>query len=536
MKKPGITPIYSRMGRAGQAAARGARRGACIRANLSSLGNNPSRMVDYGSDWAGVGSNWCSVYNTTMKFDAIVVGSGPNGLAAAIEMARARWSVCVLEARDTTGGGARSATLTLPGFTHDVCSAIHPLAVASPFFNNLPLAKHGLQWIYPPVAIAHPFDDGTAAMLEASIERTGSTLGIDEHAWAKVFAPLVRNAGKLIPEILGPLAHLPRHPLAMMRFGMKAIQSAEGFIKRHFKGSRAGALFAGIAAHASMPLDRQPTAAAGLLLGMLGHVSGWPLPKGGSQKISDALTSYFTSLGGRVVTGMHVDSLRDLDARVILLDITPQQVLTLAGDQFPPSYRWELHKYQYGPGVFKMDWALNSPIPWKAKACRRAGTVHIGGSVEEIALGEQTVEKQRCPEKPFVLLAQQSLFDPSRAPQDKHTAWAYCHVPRGSTIDMTERIESQIERFAPGFRDCILGRHMMTPAQFETYNPNYIGGDITGGLQSLYQTIARPALRVNPYSTPLKNLFICSSSTPPTGGVHGMCGYHAARAALKMFR
>jgi phytoene dehydrogenase-like protein len=471
-----------------------------------------------------------------MEFDAVVVGSGPNGLAAAIEMARAGWSVCVLEARDTIGGGARSAELTLPGFIHDVCSAIHPLGVASPFFKSLPLAKHGLEWVYPPAALAHPFDDGTAAVLESSIERTSTTLGADGPAWAKVFAPLVRNAANLIPEFLAPPVHVPRHPVALVRFGLKGIQTAEGFVKRRFKGTRAAALFAGNAAHGVMPLDLRPTAAFGLFFSMMAHAYGWPMCKGGTQKLSDALAACFTSLGGRIVSGTHVTSLRELpSSRAVLLDITPQQVLRLAADQFTPSYRWELQKFQYGPGVFKVDWALNSPIPWKAKECRRAATVHIGGTFEEIALGEQAVWKERCPEKPFVILAQQSLFDSSRAPQDKHTAWAYCHVPRGSKIDMTERIESQIERFAPGFRDCILQRSTMTPADLEKYNPNYIGGDIGGGVQNLLQIVARPSLRISPYTTPVENLFICSASTPPGGGVHGMCGYHAAHAALKRF-
>ena len=469
-----------------------------------------------------------------MDFDAVVVGSGPNGLAAAIELAREGCSVCVIEARDTIGGGTRSAELTEPGFIHDVCSAIHPFALASPFFSTLPLAKHGHEWILPPASVAHPMDDGTAAILEHSIERTCATLGPDARAYTRVFAPLVRTAGKLLPEVLEPIVHIPRHPLPLMRFGLKAIQSAEHFAARHFKGDHARALFAGLAAHAIMPLDRRPTAAFGLLFGILGHAGGWPMSKGGSQKIADALTSYLISLGGRTMTGTPVTSLHDLpSSRVVLLDITPKQILRLAGDQFPPSYRWELQKYQYGPGVFKVDWALNSPIPWAAKDCLRAGTVHVGGSMEEIAEGEQSVAKGRCPERPFVLLAQQSLFDASRAPDNKHTAWAYCHVPNGSKIDMTDRIESQIQRFAPGFRDCIIARHTMTPAQFEAYNANYIGGDISGGLQNLLQTVARPSLRINPYTTPVKNLFICSSSTPPGGGVHGMCGYFAARAALK---
>ncbi len=396
--------------------------------------------------------------------------------------------------------------------------------------------KHGLEWIHPPAAAAHPLDDGTAAILELSLERTAATLGPDARAYLNLFAPLVRNAPALIPEILAPPIHVPRHPFILMRFGLKAIQSAQRFTERRFKAERARALFAGIAAHANMPLNLSPTCAFGLLLGMLGHVRGWPLAKGGSQKISDALLSYFLSLKGHVVTGTHIKSRRELPrARVILADITPQQLLRFAGDDFPPIYRWELHKYQYGPGVFKVDWALSSPIPWRAKECHRAGTLHIGGSMPEIVASEEAVARGRCPEKPLVLLAQQSLFDPSRAPEGKHTAWGYCHVPRGSKTDMTERIETQVERFAPGFRDCIIGRHTMSPSDLENYNPNYIGGDITGGLQNLLQIIARPSLRVSPYSTPLKNLFVCSSSTPPGGGVHGMCGYYAARAALKRF-
>ena len=469
-----------------------------------------------------------------MEFDAVVVGSGPNGLAAAIELARAGCSVCVFEARDTLGGGARSAELTLPGFVHDVCSAIHPLGNVSPFFKSLPLAQFGLEWIQPAAALAHPFDDGTAAVLEQSIERTSATLAPDERAYANVFAPLVRNAGKLIREILAPPAHVPHHPWALARFGIKAIQSAETFNQRHFKGNRARSLFAGISGHANMPLHLRPTAGFGLLLGMLGHSNGWPIVRGGSQKLSDALASYLKSLGGRTVTGTRISSLGDLPtARAILLDITPKQLLKLASDRFPPSYRWELQKYQYGPGVFKMDWALNSPIPWNAKECGRAATVHVGGSAEEIIAAEAAVDKGRCPDRPFVLLAQQSLFDPSRAPEGHHTAWAYCHLPRGSTVDMSERIESQIERFAPGFRDCIISRHIMTPADFENYNPNYIGGDITGGIQNVLQMVARPSLRLRPYSTPVDDLFICSSSTPPGGAVHGMCGFYAARTALR---
>jgi phytoene dehydrogenase-like protein len=474
-----------------------------------------------------------SLYNESMEFDAVIVGAGPNGLAAAIEIARAGHSVCVLESRETIGGGARTAELTLPGFLHDVCSAVHPLGIASPFFKTLPLAEHGLKWVHPPACLAHPFDEVPAAILRRSIRDTCATLERDALAYEKLFSPLVRNAEKLLPEILGPPLHLPRHPFVLMRFGIHAIRSAQGFADRQFQGNRARGLFAGIAAHSNMPLDASPTAAFGLLLGLLAHVGGWPIVKGGSQKLSDALASYLTSLKGRIVTGTHVKSLREVpESRALIFDLTPRQILKLAFDKLPPRYRWELQKYQYGPGVFKVDWALSSPIPWKAPECLQAATVHIGASAEEIIEGESIVAKGRCPERPFVLLAQQSLFDETRAPQGQHTAWAYCHVPSNSKIDMTDRIESQVERFAPGFRDCILARHIMTATELESYNPNYIGGDITGGLQNLLQVIGRPSLRVTPYSMPVKGWFICSSSTPPGGGVHGMCGYHAARAAL----
>jgi phytoene dehydrogenase-like protein len=468
-----------------------------------------------------------------MEFDAVVVGSGPNGLAAAVEIARAGHSVCVVESRDTIGGGARTAELTAPGFLHDVCSAVHPLGVASPFFRSLPLAQHGVEWIHSPACLAHPFDQGSSAVLYKSIENTSATLGLDGAPYEKLFSVLARNSEELVPDILAPPIHLPRHPIRLMRFGIHGIQSAQRFSIRRFHASRARGLFLGIAAHSNMPLDASPTAAFGLLLGMLGHVGGWPIVKGGSQKLSDALASYFTSLGGKIITGTHVNSLRQLPtSKAIIFDLTPRQVLKLTFDQLPPSYRWELQKYRYGPAVFKIDWALSSPIPWKSRDCLKAATLHLGGSAEEIVAAESEVAKGRCPERPFIILAQPSLFDETRAPAGQHTAWGYCHVPSNSKIDMTERIEAQIERFAPGFRDCILHRHTMTAPDFEKYNSNYVGGDIGGGVQDLVQIVGRPSLRVTPYAMPAKGMFICSSSTPPGGGVHGMCGYHAARAAL----
>ena len=467
--------------------------------------------------------------------DAIVVGSGPNGLAAAIALARAGRTVRVIEAEGTPGGGARSAELTLPGFVHDICSAIHPLGVGSPFFRRLPLAAHGLTWIHPPAPLAHPFDDGTAAMLERSIEATTATFdrSADAAAYRRLMAPVVADADKLLDEILGPLK-LPRHPLALARFGALAILPARVLARLLFRGEPARALFAGLAAHAIQPLDRPVTAAFGLVLGMLGHAVGWPLPRGGSQSIADALASCLRSLGGEVVTGRRVHSLNDLPpARAILFDVTPRQLLRIAGPAFPAGYRRKLAGYRYGPGVFKVDWALDGPIPWQAPACARAATVHLGGTLEEIADGEAAIGRGEHPERPFVLLAQQSLFDPSRAPAGQHTAWAYCHVPNGSRVDMAARIEAQIERFAPGFRDRVLARSVMPPALLEQRNANYVGGDINGGVQDLRQLFSRPTLRLVPYSTPAKRIYICSSSTPPGGGVHGMCGYAAARAALR---
>lgn len=467
------------------------------------------------------------------EFDAIIVGSGPNGLSAAIRLAQEGLSVALYEAKESLGGGMRSAELTLPGFMHDICSAIHPLGVASPFFKTLPLEKYGLEWIQPQIPLAHPFDDGTAALLNRSIEATSATVGDDAEGYRDLMEPIVANWDKIASDLLGPL-NFPQHPLEMLQFGILAFRSASGLAESYFQGERARSLFAGLAAHSNQKLDTPVTAAFGLILGALGHVAGWPLAKGGSQKIADALAAFFSSLGGKIFTGIPVESLEQLpSAKVFLFDVTPKQLLKIAGNQLPARYRDRLVRYRYGPGVFKIDWALSAPIPWKAPECLQAGTVHLGGTLQEIVLSEQEVWQGKYSEKPFVLLAQQSVFDSTRAPPGKHTGWAYCHVPNGSTVDMTEQIEAQVERFAPGFRDCILARCTRSAKNFELYNANYIGGDINGGVQDLFQLFTRPIARWVPYSTPIPGLYFCSSSTPPGGGVHGMCGYHAANAALK---
>lgn len=465
------------------------------------------------------------------SYDAVVIGSGPNGLSAAITLARAGCRVLVLEANQTIGGGTRSSELTLPGFVHDVCSAVHPLAIGSPFFRTLPLSDYGLEWVHPLAPLAHPFDDGTAALLEHSIDDTGATLGSDDTAYCKLMKPLIADWERLATELLSPI-HLPRHPLTLMRFGRHAIRSAHGFAKGFFKGERARALFAGLAAHSMLPLDWLGTTSFGLLLAITGHVVGWPIPRGGAQKVADALASYLRSLGGEIVTETRVESIDSLPpARAVLCDVTPRQLLKIAGSHLPIAFQQRLKRYRYGVGAYKIDWALNAPIPWKVRECARAATVHLGGTLTEIVDSEHVTGKGKHAEKPFVILAQPSLFDQSRAPAGKHTAWAYCHVPNGSSFDMTERIERQIERFAPGFRDCILARKIMAPAELERRNANLVGGDINGGMQNLGQLFLRPTSQL--YATPRKGLYICSSSTPPGGGVHGMCGYFAAQMALK---
>jgi len=465
-------------------------------------------------------------------YDAIVIGSGPNGLAAAILMQQKGLSVLLLEAKSTVGGGLRSAKLTLPGYTHDICSAIHPLAVASPFFETLPLGEHGLEYIYPAIAAAHPFDNGTAAILKHSVEETARLLGADEQAYLKLIQPIVNNWPDIVGDVLAPL-HFPKHPMAMARFGLKAFTSAT-HLANTFKTPEAKALLAGMAAHAIQPLTNAATSAVALVLMATAHLKGWPIPKGGSNRIADALASYFISLGGTIETNVYVKSLEQLpSAHAVLFDVTPKQLLQIAGHRFSSIYKWQLERYRYGMGVFKIDWALNAPVPFTAEPCRQAGTVHIGGTIQEITGYEQQIWKGMHPEKPFTLFAQPSLFDPSRAPKGKHTAWGYCHVPNGSKRDMTEAIENQIERFAPGFKDTILAKHVMDTSQMEKYNPNYIGGDINGGALNISQLFTRPALRWSPYKTSAKGIYICSSSTPPGGGVHGMCGYHSAKKALK---
>lgn len=465
-------------------------------------------------------------------FDAVVVGSGPNGLAAAISMQQSGLSVLLVEAKEKIGGGLRSAEVTLPGFTHDICSAIHPMAAGSPFFKTLPLANFGLEYINPPISAAHPFDDGTAAALFGTAQQTGIKLGTDCKAYLNLIKPLVKDWAGIAPDLLGPL-HFPKNPFDFARFGLNALPSAMQVAKK-FKTKEACGLWAGMAAHGIQPLSNWATSAIAIVLLANGHLGGWLLPKGGSYKIADALAACFTSLGGKIETNFEVNSLAQLpSAKVVLFDITPRQLLKIAGHKFSSIYKWQLEKYRYGMGVFKVDWALDGPIPFTAKECLQAGTIHLGNTLEEIAAGEKQTSDGKQAEKPFVLLAQQSLFDASRAPEGKHTAWAYCHVPNGSKADMTEIIEKQVERFAPGFRERILAKHTMNTEQMEEYNPNYIGGDINGGILDIRQLFTRPALRWSPYQTSDKGLYICSSSTPPGGGVHGMCGYYAAKRALK---
>lgn len=470
---------------------------------------------------------------TSLAMNSIVVGSGPNGLAAAITLAQAGCAVRVFEAQPTLGGGARSMELTLPGFLHDHCSAIHPMAAGSPFFRGLPLAQHGLDWVHSKYPLAHPLDDGSVAVLYRSVEETGDALKGDGPAYGRLMRPLVDHWELLADEFLQPLLHVPRHPWLLGRFGLLALQSAARLAYRCFRGAPARALFAGLAAHSSIPLEAPGSAAFALVLGMFAHAVGWPLPRGGAQRISNALAAHLQALGGAVETGREVVSLDGLpEADVILLDVTAWQAARIGQGRLPARLEKKLAAFPHGPSVFKVDYALGGPIPWKAPECAGAATIHLGGTLEEIAAAERDVANGEVSAHPFVILAQPTICDSTRAPAGGHIAWAYCHVPRSSTIDMTAAIESQIERFAPGFRATVLARHVSKPGDFHANNANLDGGDITGGACDLWHVLARPVLRMNPYRLGRTNIHLCSSSTPPGGGVHGMCGHHAARRAL----
>jgi phytoene dehydrogenase-like protein len=475
------------------------------------------------------------VQGAVNRYDAIIIGSGPNGLAAAIRLAQVGKRVVVYEANETIGGGSRSAELTLPGFLHDTCSAIHPLGIGSPYFKTLPLEKYGLQWIQPSAPLAHVWDDGTAVLLERDVKQTARGLGRDGAMWSSIFSPLAPRWDALAPMLLGPLLKFPRHPFLLGYFGVWALWSAKFFARTVFREEKTRGLFAGLAAHSTLALEEPLTASFAMVLGLTAQAVGWPLPRSGSQKIADALACHLHALGGEIVTNTRVENIDALpDANAYLFDVTPKQLLAIAGDKLRGAYKTQLRNFRYGPGVFKLDYALDAPMPWQAKEALRAATVHIGPTLDEIAASERATQNGRVSDTPYVLVVQTSLFDETRAPHGKHTLWAYCHVPNGSTIDMTERIENQIERFAPGFKQRILARSVMTPAQIQARNANYIGGDINGGVQDFFQLFGRPVWRLNPYTTPDKKIYICSSSTPPGGGVHGMCGFHSANAALQL--
>lgn len=470
------------------------------------------------------------------NYDIVIVGSGPNGLSAGIVLAEKGLKVLIIEASETAGGGMRTAELTLPGFKHDVCSAVHPMGYLSPYFKTLPLEKFGLEWILPEASVAHPLDNGEAVLLTKSIEATASNLGADAKRYRQLVTHFVDRADHLIADSLKPLG-IPNDPLLLLRFGLKAFQPAGYFGNQAFKSERAKALFAGCAAHSVLPFDKFFTTAIGMIFLITAHVENWAIPKGGAASIVNALSSYFRSLGGEFQFSTKITNFKQLPpAKKYLFDTDPLQLATIAEGQLPSAYRKRLAKFRFGPGVFKMDFALDGPIPWSDPNCLKASTVHLGGTLREIAKSEKDAWKGRHNTRPFVLLAQQSQFDSSRAPEGKHTGWAYCHVPEGSGTDMSAHIENQIERFAPGFKDRILAKHRMTPEDFHTYNPNYFGGAVTGGAADIFQLFTRPVARLDPYGTPNRDIFICSASSPPGGGVHGMCGYYAAKSALKTLK
>lgn len=464
-------------------------------------------------------------------YDAVIVGSGPNGFAAGITLAQRGLRVKIFEASDSIGGGTRTKELIRTNYYHDVCSAIHPMGISSPFFKSLDLERHGLRWIHPEIPLAHPLDD-KSVFLYRDINRTAEQFGSDADTYKKLMSPLVENWDAITNDILGPL-RIPKNPIRFMKFGLNALKSASR-LSKSFKNDKTSALFAGIAAHSILPLDKMTTAAIGLVLGAAGHAKGWPVVAGGSMAITNALKSIFESLGGEIETGVKINNLNQIpDCKAIAFNLTPFQVADILKEKLPSSYMSKLRKYKYGPGVFKIDYILNEPVPWRDVELLKAGTVHLGGSFIEIAASEKAMSEGRHSEKPYVLIAQQSLFDDSRTPDHKHTLWAYCHVPSGSVRDMTQMIENQIERYAPGFRDVIDSKVSMNCADFQKYNPNYIGGDINGGLQDITQLFNRPVSLINPYAMPAKGYYFASSSTPPGGGVHGMCGYHAAKQMLK---
>ena len=465
-----------------------------------------------------------------MSRKACVIGAGPNGLAAAIVLAQAGLQVDVLEAQPTPGGAVRTLPLTLPGFQHDFGSAVYPLGAGSPFFSSLPLADYGLEWIHSPAVLAHPLDDGTAVILERDLDATRDSLGVDGAAWDKLMRPFVERWSEFAAQVLGPVSFLPRHPFLMARFGLLGLRSARAVAGR-FQSPRTQALFAGLAAHSFLGLDEPLSAAFGILMAVPAHVIGWPIPRGGAQSLTNALCGFLSSFGSKIITSSPVENLSALSAYSLLVcDLTPQQLLKVGSENFSDNYKRQLGRYRYGSAVFKVDYALHAPIPWRAPECLRAATVHLGGSFDEIAESENAVRRGQHAERPFVLLAQPSLFDSSRAPAGKHTAWAYCHVPNGSQVNMLERLEHQIERFAPGFGDCILARHIVSPADLESMDANLVGGDIAGGLMDIRHFVFRPTW--GHYATSARDVYICSASTPPGGGVHGMCGYHAAKMAL----